>query len=375
MGSLLLGMTALSAVLLYLVPFEAGFFLRLIRFREPTLEDNERLPVKTVKAGSFTPLKKTETSHVNIDTELRELLKRDQSVLFLIAHRDEIIFEEYFEPDASVKILNTFSIAKSFTSFLVGAAIDRGFIQSLDQKGSEFIHEWRDQSDRENISVRDLLTMRSGLDWSENVPPFHWDLLRSYYAVDLWNLILKRKSAKKPGENWSYSGADATALGVILEKASGKALPQLATEWLWEPLGAESDARWATDFSGKTTKAFSNFFATGRDLLRFGIMIANEGNVNGISIGNPGYLREMTSAIVDRTEHLGEQGVAYGYQWWIHNSGDSRVVMARGYKGQLLLIDPVRKIVVVRLAREGDHLSRDLIKAVRSRLSIWVGSR
>ncbi len=241
------------------------------------------------------------------------------------------------------------SMTKSVTSLLVGIAIERGDLNNVSQKFFDiFPDKWKPSylnETKKNISIEDLLTMRSGLNWSEVVDAFEiWP--ETGYSLDY---ILNKSLVHEPSTTFEYSTGNTELLAAILQNKTGVKLADYAQQYLFEPIGIdENDMEWIEDTwewgSGSlTTISHGGFgiFATPRALARIGELCLNNGNWNGTQVVSAEWIQNAT------TTHsipigVGE-GSEYGYLFWLHEDYYSAV----GALGQLIAIIPELDIVVV----------------------------
>ena len=252
----------------------------------------------------------------------------------LIERNGRLIYEQYFSGqderwgDSLGKITFTRetkhdlrSISKSVTSALVGIALASGKIRSVDQKLMEFFPDYADKvpATTGRITIRDALTMSSGLQWDE-VTPYtdpHNDEIVMDDSKDPIGYVLGRPSAAEPGTQWNYNGGGTEVLAAIVQRAVGEPIVDYARRVLFEPLGIR-DFEWVTMPAGNPAAA-SGLRLRPRDLAKFGSLYLHEGKWNGRQVVPADWVRVSTQrhiAIKDPVSALGTHG--YGYQWW-HN--------------------------------------------------------
>ena len=237
----------------------------------------------------------------------------------------------------------TFSVAKSITSTLVGAAIRDGHIRSMDDKVSDYIADMKGSA-YDEVSIRQLLTMTSGVRWNEDYADPGSDVARFNNhqpepGVDSLVSYMRRLPREAPaGTRWHYSTGETNLVGVLLSAATKKPLASYLSEKIWVPAGMEQQATWILSKSGKEISGCCIQAAT-RDFARFGLFVLNGARVGGQSIVPEGWLAEATT---ERTG-IGVPGRGYGYQWWTYSDG---TFAARGIFGQGIFIDPKRKLVI-----------------------------
>ncbi len=247
----------------------------------------------------------------------------------------------------------SFSVAKSFTSTLVGAAIKDGFIKSVDDPVTRYIPELAG-SGYDGVSVAQLLTMTSGVKWNESYTDANSDVARMYAkpapaGVDptvFYMRNLARETA--PGSKWVYKTGETNLIGVLVSKATRKPLATYLSEKIWKPYGMQSDAYWMIDPSGQEIGGCCLSVSL-RDYARMG-QLAMDG---GKGIVPADWFSQATAGKAD----IGRPGFGYGYQWWTYPEGRYG---ANGIFGQNILIDPAKRIVIVMSAAWPKATDREL---------------
>jgi len=238
----------------------------------------------------------------------------------------------------------SFSVAKSITSTLLGAAIRDGYIRSMDDRVSDYIPQMKGSA-YDDVSIRQLLTMTSGVRWNEDYADPNSDVARfnnhkPEEGVDALVSYMRRLLREvPPGTRWHYSTGETNLVGVLLGQATKKPLSAYLSEKIWAPAGMEQQATWILNRSGNEISGCC-IQAAARDYARFGLFVLNGARVNGQSIVPDGWLAEATT---ERTA-IDRPGRGYGYQWWTYTDG---TFAARGIFGQGIFIDPKRKLVIV----------------------------
>jgi len=240
------------------------------------------------------------------------------------------------------------SITKSVTSLLVGIAVDRGWIKDIDAPVLSLLPQYADlrSPEKDRITLRHLLTMSSGLAWSEDLPysdPRNSERLMSD-APDPYRYVLEQPFATAPGERWVYSGGSTALLSAVLKQVSGRPLDELAQEMLFAPLGI-ADVEWIRYPNGDPVAA-SGLRLRPRDIAKIGRLVLDRGAWQGRQIVPAGWIEQSTApqiAIEDKVD--------YGFQWWIGRSQvDGAVIRwsaGVGWGGQRLFLVPDRDLLVV----------------------------
>jgi CubicO group peptidase (beta-lactamase class C family) len=235
------------------------------------------------------------------------------------------------------------SITKSVVALLVGAAIDRGLIGSVDAPLLAFFPEYADLNspERQRITLRDLLTMRAGLDWP--LKPYLSMWRRVAAAPDPYRLILEQPMVAEPGEKWFYNNGVADLVGGLVQKATHRPLDQFAREVLFDPLGI-TDWEWGHMANGDPGGS-GGLRLRPRDLAKLGQLILNDGAWDGRQIVSAGWIRQMVETRVKTPDR------DYAYLWWRDQSDlDGRTIdwiIGSGWGGQCLNIIPELALVVV----------------------------
>lgn len=287
---------------------------------------------------------------MSFDTEDFDFVKSMGTTAFLVFQNDSLLFEKYYENTDVETTSNSFSMAKSFTSILIGKAIDEGYIQSIDQKVSDFLPEYSSGLDAE-LTIKNLLQMASGIPFGESYSsPFGY-MAKAYYGKNLKEETFKYHTEKTPGTFWVYEGGNTVLLGMILEKATGRKVSDYFFEKVWSCIGAEYSAYWNLDHEGGLAKTYTGVYATARDFARIGKLYEHNGIWENDTVVSPEYVRQSVTPcnIPDSTNTPASW---YGYQWWLGEHNGSRLFSARGMRGQYIIVLPEENLIVVRLGHQ-----------------------
>ncbi|WP_026451190.1 serine hydrolase domain-containing protein [Aequorivita capsosiphonis] len=265
------------------------------------------------------------------------------TIAFLIIKNDSIWYEKYFEDFGKDSQTNSFSMAKSITSALLGKAIDDGFIKSLNQSVGDFYPQYADSG----MTVGDLASMSSGLDWDESYTNPFGMTARAYYASDLSKTILKLKVVDFPGLNFKYLSGNTELLAMVLQKATKMPLSDYLYNSFWNPMGAENPALWQVDDTeNRLVKAYCCIGSNARDFARFGKLYKDHGKWNGKQLLDPAF---VAKSIKPRFETSPE----YGYGFWLSDFMGKEIFAMRGILGQYVIVIPEDDLIIVRL---GHHI-------------------
>jgi CubicO group peptidase (beta-lactamase class C family) len=318
---------------------------------------HELFPANVVRASKNPrPLRASASLEPALGSAAVDRFVEAQNIAGLIVLQDgKVRLERYargFGPD---QLWTSFSVAKSLTSTLVGAAMQDGHFKSLDDPVIRYVPELAGSA-YDGVSLSQLLTMRSGVRWSEDYTNPKSDIARMFAAepppgMDM-NIAYLRglPRAAEPGTRWNYNTAETNLIGIIVARAVRRPLSQYLSEKIWRPYGMEMDAYWQVDEHGREV-AGCCISASLRDYARVGQFILDGGRVGGRHVVPDGWIRNATAVNVWTAP-----GRGYGYQWWTTTHGYSAV----GIFGQSIYVDPARRIVMVTSSAWPSATSRDL---------------
>jgi CubicO group peptidase (beta-lactamase class C family) len=356
-------------------PDRALFLARQVAWGDSTVRDYELFPERTV--GNAPPIFHFKQNlspelfqTIEYSSEgrrkqagLEEFLQSSQTTSFIVIKDDAIVYEGYFNGYSRDSIVTSFSVAKSFTSALVGIAIDEGYLGSVDDLMVEYLPELKAKGFDE-LSIRHLLNMSSGIRFlPDDEVSFLGELSQftdegmSYSYPNLRSLALQiRPDGGQPGAEFNYNNYHLLLLGMILERATGRPVAEYLQEKIWQPLGMEYPASWSLD-SEESGFELMQSGINGRaiDFARFGRLFLNNGNWNGRQIISEAWVVESTSPDVhdqrpwhSHTDWKTENGY-YKYLWWGRIlPGGSYEFAAQGKRGQWIYVAPQEKVVIVR---------------------------
>lgn len=262
----------------------------------------------------------------------------------LVIRNGYLVSETYFGAYQSDTRHETFSVTKSFIATLVGVAVRQGVIDRIERPIADYLPGEVAASlkpEQKAISVQDLLTMRTGLDWQED------DVTISAMArsPDWVQFVLDRPMARPPGQTFNYCTGCMHLLSAALEQAAGTDLRDFAEAQLFEPLGI-SNVRWQTDAQGIPIGGWG-LQLTPRDMAKLGYLYLQDGTWAGQPIISPEWAESATRTHVA----AGEQG--YGYLWWTYPTLGAYAALGRG--GQTILVVPDDRLIVVTTAENQGH--------------------
>jgi CubicO group peptidase (beta-lactamase class C family) len=287
---------------------------------------------------------------------LSDYLSRNPVTGLLVAKDDTILFEHYQYGRTDRDRLNAGSMTKSITGMLMGIAISEGAIKSVDDTPETYVPDFKG-SEYGRTPIRDLLHMSSGVAFGENADD-NRDLNRLWIDMVIGGLLSKKGTVGSivqfntriapPGTRYFYASIEPDVLGVVLHHALGKSLSDYFQEKVWEPIGAEADARWLIDAEGNEL-AHGFFNAVLRDYARLGRLLAHDGAWNGRQIIPKEWMIEATTLRASDGYLAPGHATArfgYGYLLWLL-PGARRQFALLGFPGQRICVDPVSKLVLV----------------------------
>lgn len=266
----------------------------------------------------------------------------------LIARDGRLLFEEYFNGWSAAQAHTMQSVTKSVTSLLVGLAVQARRLEVNDAATSFFpqYQPLANLDDRKrSLTVRDLLTMRSGLDWSEDLYAGSPLQQLNDCRCDWLRFVLDWRMRDAPGTRWEYVSGGTILLGGIVGAATGIRLDQFAAAELFGPLGM-SGASWAQGLPDGLPHAGGGLFLRPRDMAKLGLLIVDQGRWQGRQIVSPSWIRESTTRVTSGVRTWAGRRFDYAYSWWLLDHQGSDIVTAAGAQGQWIFAAPRDRLVV-----------------------------
>jgi CubicO group peptidase (beta-lactamase class C family) len=345
------------------------FLFEAVWYNFANIDDYKKFTNNTVVTGEAQPWDLHADYNKNpLPAELKKMLEDLETIAVVAIKNDSIIQEYYWDGYSDSSLSGSFSMAKSITSLLIGAAIKEGKIQSIEEPVGNYLPEFK-TGDKAKVRIVDLLTMSSGSNWDESYANPLSVTTELYYGHNAYKVAAGVSIVHPPGTRHSYKSGDTQLLGLILEKATGKSLSAYASEKLWQPMGAEHAALWSTDRIGGSEKAYCCFNSNARDFARLGRLMLDSGRWKGNEIiPRDYYLQSIKPCMIP--DDKGERCTYYGYQWWIVPSRPE-IFYARGILGQYVIVIPSKKTVIVRLGKKRSEKRIDNAPAEVDALIRW----
>jgi len=283
----------------------------------------------------------------------------------VIIRKGHIVGEAYF---GNFKINSrhvSHSMAKSFTSALVGIAIDKGLIKDIDERICQYYKEWdcKNKDDlRSRITIRHAMTLTTGLEWQEDWSkwdPATNDALKMGQSGRFIKYMAERRGLYEPGQRFYYSTGDPMLLSRVIQEATGVTAFEFARQTLFRPLNI-TDIDWEKDRDGYTSTGWG-LHTTMRDYAKFGYLYLNKGYWEDRKVVSREWVEKST-----QTDPTVKMWNAYGYLWHVNLPIRLSIrrpplstaaipadgYMAEGVRGQNIFIIPSKGLVIVRVASQ-----------------------
>ena len=340
----LIGLILIAVIALYLTDYE--YILKGVRVVYLTghttayIDDYPKFENAVIEKAAAQPWpqhKKYNT--VTPTAKLSSVNSALGTVAYVIMKNDSIWYEDYAEDYGPRSQTNSFSMAKSITSAMLGKAIKDGFIKGLDQPIGDFFPQYASAK----TTVGDLSSMASGLDWEEHYTSPFSVTARAYYDDDLAETILNQKVTETPGQGFKYLSGNTQLLGMVIQEATKKKLATYLSETFWKPMGMEQDALWQLDDGQhQLAKTYCCIASNARDFARFGKLYKDFGKWNGKQLLDSAF---VAKSIRPRFKNDSE----YGYGFWLSNHKNKEIFVMRGILGQYVITIPEDDLIIVRL--------------------------
>jgi CubicO group peptidase (beta-lactamase class C family) len=368
LGIVLLSMIALWLVIAMLV-YTPEYVYRTLVWQDSDAFDWQKFPYHPLTASTDpyhfpkAPDPRVEETFEQITgaEDWNRFLEEKDTQAFIVIHDGTILYENYFNGTQRDSIVTSFSVAKSFTSALVGIALDEGYIDSVDDPITTYLPELAERDPRFNdITIRHLLLMASGLEYKEFRPLLFNsdDILTTYYPDQRKISLENTQIIDPPGVYYRYNKYHPQLLGMILERTTGMTVTNFLQTRIWDKLGMEFDGSWSTD--SKTSdfeKMETGVNARAIDFAKFGVLFLNGGNWQGEQVISKAWVDESTQPLYPPNyddyysewyELLPGEG-HYKYMWYsLVREDGSYDFTAEGDKGQFIYVSPLKKLVIVR---------------------------
>ena len=328
------------------LPTDSNVLFWSVEQRDAGFRTMDRIPILAkanviAKGDTVYPLPAGEPLKIGMDVDA--YMKAQRTAGLVILQDGKVRMEKYGLDFTAQGKWTSFSVAKSFTSTMVGAAIKDGYIKSIDDKVSAYIPDLKGSA-YDDVTIKQLLTMTSGVKWNEDYTDPKSDvavfnLHKAEKGMDVTVSYMRKLPREAPaGTKWVYKTGETNLIGVLASSATKKTLSSYLSEKVWAPFGMEQDATWLLGSTGHEISGCC-IQASTRDYARFGAFIMGGAKINGVGILPDDWLAPATSKQAD----IGMAGKGYGYQWWTYDDGS---FAAQGIFGQGIFIYPKRNLVI-----------------------------
>ena len=307
------------------------------------------LPVNSRTFGDFSYTSDGKTY------DLYDVLSLNRVSGLLIIKDGEIVFEKYLLGNTRDTRWMSMSVVKSMTATLIGAAIQDGHIESIDDPIVRYLPRFAGTA-YDGVTVRQVLQMTSGVAWNETYTDPTSDRRRMLEAQigqkpgDILDLMGELPRAAEPGTRWNYSTGETHVAGALVRAATGMPVADYLSEKIWSKAGMEADANWWLESPDGLEVGGSGLSATLRDYARFGLFLLEEGVV-----GDEQVLPDAWMAEAGTPKTINGEVVEYGYMLWpLHNNSYAAI----GIFGQFVFVDPDKDLVVAMWSAQSKPVDR-----------------
>ncbi|WP_251359128.1 serine hydrolase [Kangiella sp. TOML190] len=319
------------------------------------INDHQQFETRLIKAGQTQAWATSRDFPKALPPELTSYLEKHNAIAFLVLHKGQLLSEQYFKGYDQTNKTNSFSMAKTLVTLLLGEAIEEGYIENLQQPITDFLPEFNKDPNGKLVSIGSLSTMTSGYEWDEHYYSPFSPTVELFYGDDVESFLLAGHFSSKPEETFYYSSASTQLLGIILDRALKQKNPEMTlsrylSEKFWQPLGMNADALWHLDAQGMEL-AYCCVNTNARNFAKFGQLMLQNGRWQGQQLIVPFFVQMMSQPYkVD----------SYGYSTWINQNHSPKYHAFRGHLGQRIIIVPEQELVIVRL---GESRGDDIVGA------------
>ena len=335
------------------------------------IDDLKYFDYETIETtNEKSPWNERENIIATFSDEFEEINREFGTVAYIVIHKDTIIAEKYYKGYSSNSSSNSFSMAKTLVSMMMGKALELGHINSLEDKVIDYIPELKGEFANE-VRIIDLATMTSGLDWDEGTSNPFSPVAKQYFVSDVEELMLNQPIIEKPGVKNHYSSGNTQLLSILIERASGIKTDKFFEDEIWSKINPDNDAYWQVDSKKKgNVKSFCCFHSNARDFSRLGKLYLNYGNWNGNQVIDSAFVKSSMKPFLDDFD-------AYGIGLWLKKHKDLNVSLMSGHQGQYVIMIPEKELIITRLGQRdidlgGPGVSGDVLTYIDEALKLII---
>ncbi|MEM7359792.1 MAG: serine hydrolase [Pseudomonadota bacterium] len=314
------------------------------------INDHTAFDVNLIAAATPAPLPKSPAYNLEpLPEEFRANLDKFKTAAFLVIKNGEILAEHYMNGYDDRSKTNSFSMAKTVTTMLVGIAIEEGYIDSLEQPLTDYLPEFKDDPLAQTATVGQLSLMNSGYEWTEHYYSPFSPTVELLYGPDVSDFLLQGSFSAEPGSFWEYSSASTQLLGIVLKRAleaGGRdiTISEYLSEKIWQPMGMNDDALWHTDDKGLEF-VYCCLNTNARNYAKLGLLMLANGKWNGQQLVPAAFVQRMITPVGQPY---------YGLSTWLGLEHNPSHYHFSGHLGQYIINIPEYDMVVVRLGETRD---------------------
>jgi len=286
-------------------------------------------------------------------------LKKYDSAAYLVLQNGEVLHESYFSDYHNRSKTNSFSMAKTVTTMLLGIAIAEGHVTGLDQPITDFLPEFKNDPLGSKATIGQLSSMTSGYDWDEHYYSPFSPTVELLHGDNIREFLVERQFTSEPGTYWYYSSASTQLMGIFLERALQQAgaaqnISEYLSEKIWQPLKMNDDALWHLDDNGMEL-VFCCLNTNARNYAKLGLLMSNNGQWNNQQIIPADFVQQMITPGLER---------GYGLSTWLGMHESPAYFWFSGHLGQYIISIPEHNMVVVRLGERSEPAGESVKKLI-----------
>lgn len=320
------------------------------------INDYKQFDTRVIETSKPQTWPTAENYPLALPEKLESYLENNHAIAFLVAQNGKIVSENYFKGYNKNSKTNSFSMAKTVLTLMLGKAIEEGYIKSLNQPMIDFIPEFKSDENGRTATIGSLSTMTSGFDWDEHYYSPFSPTVELLYGDDVEEFLLEREFSAKPEDVFYYSSASTQLLAIVLDRAlkakdPNWTLSKYLSEKFWQPLGMNDNALWHLDDEGGIELAYCCISTNARNYAKLGQMMLQNGQWNGQSLLDPDFIQLMIEP---------GQASNYGYSTWLNKSFDPSYYAFNGHLGQRIIVVQKYNLVIVRLGEKSPNDSNEV---------------
>lgn len=312
------------------------------------INDHQEFDVREIKTSDPELISKhSEYNQEPLSNEFLQELKSGGTASFLVIKDGQVISENYFNGYDDRSKTNSFSMAKTVMTLLLGMAIKDGYVRDLDQPIVDFIPEFANDPLGSKATIAQFSLMNSGYEWEENYYTPFSPTVELYYGNNVEEFLLAGEFSEEPGTFWEYSSASTQIMGIFVLRAIQKAgaadtLSEYLSEKIWQPMQMNDDALWHLDDSGMEL-VYCCLNTNARNYAKLGLLMLNQGKWGEQQIVPANFIEQMIKP---------EGQAYYGLSTWLAPEHTPSYYWFSGHLGQYIIVVPEHNMVVVRLGEQ-----------------------